>query len=76
VVVFDPTTYEEQVVTARGTLDPFSIHRLQLVQTWYWDAHHSRLSICLDAVAPLVDFYYSSGTQKVARPLFYRRAKK
>lgn len=49
------------------------VHYLRLVQTWYWDERRHRLSINLDAVAPLVDVLNNEGTLLFQRPLFYWR---
>lgn len=52
------------------------IRGLRFGQTWYWDERRHRLSICLDAVAPLLDVYDSMGNFRYLRPLFYRKALK
>lgn len=49
------------------------VHELRFVQTWYWDARRKRLSICLDAVAPVMDIYDPKGNFRYKDPLFYRR---
>ncbi len=51
------------------------VHELRLVQTWYWDERRSRLSICLDAVAPMVDVVDQEGNFRFSTPMFYRRSK-
>lgn len=51
-------------------------HHLLLVQTWYWDTRRRRLSICLDAVAPLVDVQDNEGNFRFRRPLFYWRTRR
>lgn len=50
--------------------------KLRLVQTWYWDARHNQLSICLDAVAPMRDVKDDVGDFRYSTPLFYRRTRK
>jgi hypothetical protein len=51
------------------------VHYLQLLQTWYWDARRHRLSICLDAVAPLSDVLDNEDNFRFRRPLFYQRTR-
>lgn len=50
-------------------------HYLQLEQSWYWDERRRRLSICLDAVAPLQDRYTNEGDFRDRKPMFIMRAK-
>jgi hypothetical protein len=73
VVTFDPETYEEKVQVVRNEINPDNIRHLRLVQTWYWDERRHRLSICLDAVAPVIDVLDTQGNFRFARPLFYWR---
>lgn len=49
---------------------------LFLAQTWYWDAHRKGLSICLDAVGPLLDIRDDVGNFLRREPAFYRRVRK
>jgi hypothetical protein len=51
------------------------IRELRLVQRWYWDERRARLSICLDAVAPLMDVHDDNGNFRYQKPLFYRRVR-
>jgi len=76
VVTFDPETYEEKVQVVRNELNPDNIRHLRLVQTWYWDERRHRLSICLDAVAPVIEVLDSQGNFRFLRPLFYWRARR
>lgn len=73
VVIFDPETYEEKVTVVSRNIDPASITQLRLMQTWYWDEKKHRLSIYLDAVAPMVDVKDSDGQVRFQQPLYYRR---
>ena len=75
VVTFDPETYEEKVMVVKNEINPDNIRSLRLVQTWYWDERRQRLSICLDAVAPLLDVTDSFGNFRYQRPLYYRKTK-
>ncbi len=74
VVTFDPETYEEKVQVVHNDLDAAQIRQLRLVQTWYWDERKHRLSICLNAVAPLLDVLDNDGNYRFTRPLYYRRS--
>jgi len=83
----EDTTVSYNWETQEGTIDvehkgitDSMIQQLRLVQTWFWDDRRARLSICLDAVAPLeevvyIQYYRKSGGLKYTRPIFYRRAK-
>ena len=51
------------------------IHFIRLVQTWYWDERRRRLSVCLDAVAPMQNIFDNEGNFRFSRPLFYMRVK-
>lgn len=73
VVTFDPETYEEKITVVHNDLNANNIRNLRLVQIWYWDEKKHRLSICLDAVAPLINVMDSEGNFRFQRPLYYRR---
>jgi hypothetical protein len=82
------TTVSYNWETHEGTMDvehkgisDSMIQQLRLAQTWYWDDRRARLSICLDAVAPLeevvyIQYYRKSKGLNHTRPLFYRMAKR
>jgi hypothetical protein len=82
------TTVSYNWETHEGTMDvehkgisDSMIQQLRLAQTWYWDDRRARLSICLDAVAPLeevvyIQYYRKSKGLNYTRPLFYRMAKR
>ena len=52
-----------------------NIHSIRLVQSWYWDDRRRRLSVCLDAVAPMQNIFDNEGNFRFSRPLFYMRVK-
>ncbi|HRI60485.1 MAG TPA: hypothetical protein PK228_12195, partial [Saprospiraceae bacterium] len=76
IVIIDPETYAEKVSAVRNEINLDHIRSLRLMQTWYWDERRQRLSICLDAVAPLLDVYDGLGNFRYSMPLFYRKAPK
>ena len=76
IVTFDPETYEEKVTVVRNDINIEYVRKFRLVQTWYWDERRHRLSICLDAVAPLLNITDDWGNLRYFRPLFYRRTGK
>ncbi len=49
------------------------IHRLGLIQNWYWNDKKQRLEICLIATAPMKDIKNEIGEFLYRNPLFYRR---
>jgi hypothetical protein len=73
---YDPEPYEEICYFVRNEINPDNIRHLRLVQTWYWDERHHRLSICLDAVAPVIDLFDDLGNFRYSRPIFYWRARR
>jgi hypothetical protein len=75
IITFDPETYEEKVVVVNNEINVGDIRELRLVQRWYWDERRARLSICLDAVAPLMDVHDDNGNFRYQKPLFYRRVR-
>jgi hypothetical protein len=75
VLTVDPETFEEKVAVVQNDINPYDIHQLRLVQSWYWDERLGRLSICLDKIAPLKDVTDEMGGFKYSVVLFYRRAK-
>jgi hypothetical protein len=74
VAIFNPETYEEYQKIIRKDIKMDSIRDLRLLQAWSWNDRLNRLSICLDAVAPLEDVLDEEGKLRFKRPLFYRRA--
>ncbi len=76
VATFDPETYEEKLRIVRNDINPEDIKNLRLYQTWYWDERRNRLSICLDAVAPIRDIIDMAGNVRYSMPLFIRKARK
>jgi hypothetical protein len=74
ITTFDPETFEEIVHVVPSGIKVGDVNQLRLVQTWYWDARNSRLSIHLDAVAPIEDVYDVRGNFRYPKPLFYRLA--
>ncbi len=76
IVTYDPETYEAYVTVVHNDLNIDYVSQLRLVQTWYWDERKHRLSICLDAVAPLMNITDNWGNLRYFRPLFYRRTGK
>ena len=73
VVTFDPETYDEKVQVVYNDLNSDQITELRLVQTWIWDERKSRLSIHLDAVAPIFEVKDNHGNFRYAQPLFYQK---
>lgn len=73
------TIYSELEYNEKGTFvvsDVFTeLEQLRVMQSWYWDARRHRLSICLDAVAPIRRVLNNEGDLRYMMPLFYRKAK-
>lgn len=74
-ITFDPATYEEKQEVVDYQLNIRDLTYLRLVQHWYWDAHRKRLSIHLEAIAPLLDVKGEDGAFRYRKPLFYWRVR-
>ncbi len=66
---------EEPVKIVHREIIAADFKQLQFIQTWYWNERSNRLSIRLNAVAPLMDILDENGFFRFRKPLFYRRAK-
>jgi len=76
IVSYDPVTFEETITIEQKGIRYSQVQQIRLVQTWNWDARRARLSICLDAVAPIEGVCNDMGDIRFTRPLFYRMAKR
>ncbi len=76
IVSYDRITSEETITIEQKGIRDSLIQQIRLVQTWHWDARRARLSICLDAVAPIEGVFNNMGDIRYTRPLFYRKAKR
>ena len=74
VIIDDDYGGKVKIINQENNAANFS--QLLLLQTWYWDERRNRLSICLDAVAPLVDVLDYEDNLKFQKPLFYRRSRR
>ncbi|MCY7327031.1 MAG: hypothetical protein LH618_00615 [Saprospiraceae bacterium] len=68
--------YEEIIKIVHREINATDFSQLRLLQTWYWDDRRNRLSICLDAVAPVLDVMDNEGNFRFRKPLFYRRTRR
>lgn len=75
VITLDVETMERKTLAVRNDINVADIYGLRLVQTWYWNERRQRLSICLDAVAPMLDVRDRDGLIRYSKLLFYRKAK-
>ena len=75
VMVFDLNSYEGTEKAVKFELNPDQVHRLRLVEDWYWDNRTKQLYTRLVAVAPLLDMFSTEGEFLYLRPLFYRKCK-
>ena len=75
IVTFDAETQEARVAVVHNDVDPSLFRKIQLQQSWYWDARLGRLSICLDGVAAILEIRNYQGIVRYSAPQFYRRAK-
>jgi hypothetical protein len=73
-LVFDAGTDPERIKVVHIPMNMDDIRELRMLQTWYWDERRHRLSVCLDAVAPLQWIFGENGNFRYKKVLFYRRA--
>ena len=71
-VVFEPSTDEEQTIVKSNNLLEEEIKELRLIQNWYWNDKKKKLSIHLKAVAPMRDIFGDDGFFRYKKPLFFR----
>ena len=76
IVIFDPVTYQEQVVEVINDINPDAFKNIRLVHQWYWDEKKSRLAIVLNAVAVMWKVYDKSSEFGKLEPLYYSRTGK
>ena len=74
IITYDPETFVETVKVVTIDHNPDDIRQLRLVQNWYWDEKHGRLSIHLEAVGIMQDSYDDWGNFRFSRVVFYRRS--
>lgn len=54
----------------------YNVKNLALIQTWCWEPRRSRLSICTEAVGPLLNVHDDVGNLRFRKPLFIRRIRR
>lgn len=71
-VVYDPETYEEQVVITRSEINPADIKRYRIKEIWYYDEEVSRMKVRILGIAPIRDYYdEDTGAFKYEAPMFW-----
>ncbi len=71
-LVFNPDTYEDEVVITNNPVNPEDIKKYRIKEMWYFDNATSRMQVRILGIAPIQDYYdESTGTFKYATPMFW-----
>ena len=71
-LIFNPETYEDEVVITPSPVDPEDIKKYRIKEMWYFDKESSRLGVRILGIAPIKDEVdLTTGEFKYALPLFW-----
>ncbi|HZV68238.1 MAG TPA: gliding motility protein GldN [Saprospiraceae bacterium] len=70
-LVFNPDTYEDEVVVTNSPVNPEDIKKYRVKEMWYFDKEASRMKVRILGIAPIKDEYDNNGLFKYALPLFW-----
>jgi gliding motility associated protien GldN len=71
-LIFNPETYEDEVVITNSPVNPEDIQKFRLKEMWYFDEEASRMGVRILGIAPIRDYYdENTGEFKYAIPMFW-----
>lgn len=71
-IVYDPETYEEEVVISTTPVNPEDIKRFRIKEIWFFDEESSTMKVRILGIAPIKDVYDDgTGEFKYELPLFW-----
>jgi gliding motility associated protien GldN len=70
-LVFNPETYEDEVVITNDPVNPEDIKKYRVKEMWYFDKESSRMQVRILGIAPIQDTYDEFGEFKYAIPMFW-----
>ncbi len=71
-LVFNPDTYEDEVVITNSPVNPEDIKKYRVKEMWYFDEESSRMGVRILGIAPIKDEYdKNTGEFKYAIPMFW-----
>jgi gliding motility associated protien GldN len=71
-LVFNPDTYEDEVVIVNSPINPEDIQKYRVKEMWYFDEESSRMGVRILGIAPIRDYIdETTGEFKYAIPMFW-----
>ncbi len=71
-LVFNPDTYEDEVVIVNSPVNPEDIIKYRVKEMWYFDEESSRMGVRILGIAPIRDYTdENTGEFKYAIPMFW-----
>jgi gliding motility associated protien GldN len=71
-LIFNPDTYEDEVVIVNNPVNPEDIKKYRIKEMWFFDKETSRMAVRILGIAPVQDYYdEASGSFKYATPMFW-----
>jgi len=71
-LVFNPETYEDEVVITNDPVNPEDIKKYRVKEMWYFDKESSRMQVRILGIAPIKDDYdEETGEFKYSIPMFW-----
>ena len=71
-LVFNPDTYEDEVVITNSPINPEDIQKYRVKEMWFFDEEASRMGVRILGIAPIKDYIdESTGEFKYAIPMFW-----
>lgn len=71
-LVFNPDTYEDEVVITNSPINPEDIQKYRVKEMWFFDEETSRMGVRILGIAPIKDYIdENTGEFKYAIPMFW-----
>jgi len=71
-LVFNPDTYEDEVVIVNSPVNPEDIQKYRIKEMWFFDEESSRMGVRILGIAPIKDYIdENTGEFKYAIPMFW-----
>jgi len=71
-LVFNPDTYEDEVVIVNSPINPEDIQKYRVKEMWFFEEESSRMSVRILGIAPIRDYIdENTGEFKYAIPMFW-----
>lgn len=71
-LIFNPDTYEDEVVITNSPINPEDIQKYRIKEMWFFDEESSRMGVRILGIAPIRDYIdENTGEFKYAIPMFW-----